>query len=121
MRKIFLFLLVVNAFTAYGQTPKTIKYQAVVRDYAGEIQGDKIVSFRISIIADDPNGLNLCTETQELATNPFGVANLNIGGGQVVSGSFETIDWSTGYFFVKIELDLNGGNNFQFMGTSQLI
>ncbi|MCF8371933.1 MAG: hypothetical protein K9H64_09940 [Bacteroidales bacterium] len=121
MKKIFLFLFVVLSFAAVGQVPNTIKYQAVVRDYAGDVQADKIVSFRISILADDPNGANLYTETQQLATNPFGVANLNIGGGQQVSGNFTTIDWSTSVFFVKIELDLNGGSNFQFMGTSQLM
>ena len=121
MRRILLFLFLIATSAMFAQTTKSIKYQAVVRDYTGAIMGDKIVSFQISILADDPNGQNLYTEIQEVATNPFGVANLNIGTGQLVSGNFQSIDWSTTDFFVKIELDINGGSNFQFMGTSQLM
>ncbi|GAG52677.1 unnamed protein product, partial [marine sediment metagenome] len=54
-------------------------------------------------------------------TNEFGLINLNIGEGTVVSGNFTTIDWSADTYFIKIEMDITGGTTYEEYGISQLL
>jgi len=46
---------------------------------------------------------------------------LNIGQGSVLFGTFDSIAWGNGTYFVKVEFDPQGGTNFVVMGTSQLL
>jgi len=54
-------------------------------------------------------------------TNDNGLISIEIGGGTVVSGSFASIDWTNGPYFIKTETDLDGGANYTITGTSQLL
>ncbi len=122
MKKILLLLaFVIFTLGLYAQTPQVFKYQTVVRDAAGGVYANRIVSFRISILRDNPTGTSVYAETHNTTTNDFGIVNLNIGSGSVVLGSFGAIDWGTHEYFVKTEIDMLGGTDFQFMGTSQLL
>jgi len=60
-------------------------------------------------------------ETHNTVTNQFGLVNLEIGNGNVVSGVFANINWPEGLYFIKTEMDAAGGTNYQLMGTSQLL
>jgi hypothetical protein len=51
----------------------------------------------------------------------LGLFNIQIGGGSIVSGSISAINWSIATYYLKIEMDANGGSSYVFMGTSQLI
>lgn len=104
-----------------AQTPQAFKYQAVVRDNSGNVLVNKNVSFKISILETSTSGTTVYSETQTSITNQFGLANLNIGSGTVVSGTFSTINWGNDTYFVKIEFDPAGGSNYTLMGTSQLL
>ncbi|HNW70101.1 MAG TPA: hypothetical protein PKI01_06845 [Bacteroidales bacterium] len=122
MKKILLlFAFIIFAVGLYAQTPQVFKYQTVVRDAAGAVYANRIVSFRISILRDNPAGTSVYVETHNTTTNDFGIVNLNIGSGSIVSGSFVAIDWGTHEHFVKTEIDMAGGSDYQFMGTSQLL
>jgi hypothetical protein len=115
----FSFLFIVQLILA--QTPKGFKYQAVVRDNLGNVLVNKIVSIKSSILEGSITGSSIYEEKQTLATNDYGVVNLTIGQGTNISGNFNTISWGNNLYFLKTELDVTGGNNFQFMGTSQLM
>lgn len=122
MRKITLLLTLLNlSVCVFSQTPQAFKYQTVVRDANGNAYGNKIVALRISILQDNPLGNAVYVETHNTTTNDFGIVNLNIGLGTTVSGNFSNINWGADDYFVKTEIDINGGSNFQFMGTSQLL
>ena len=118
-RFLLLFLLAVQI--AFAQAPQSFKYQAVARDGSGVLMVNKIISIKTSILAGTATGSVVYAETQTLATNDYGVVTLNIGAGTVVSGSFPAINWGTNTFYVKTELDVNGGSNYLFMGTSQIM
>ena len=105
----------------FAQAPQSFKYQAVARDNSGNVLASKNVSFKISILKTSTTGNAVYCETQTATTNQFGLANLSLGGGTVVSGSFSIINWGNDLYFVKIEFDPSGGSNYQFMGTSQLL
>ncbi|MCD4697998.1 MAG: tail fiber domain-containing protein [Bacteroidales bacterium] len=122
MKKFTLSLVMITiAITVLAQAPQAFKYQAVVRDNAGEIIANQSMSFRISIRTVSAGGAVVYKETHPVITNGFGLANLNIGKGTPVSGSFSTIDWGTATKFLEVELDPLGGSSYITMGTTQLI
>ncbi|TVR75164.1 MAG: hypothetical protein EA408_00980 [Marinilabiliales bacterium] len=112
--------LAVQVLTA--QSPAAFQYQAVVRNSAGEALMNKSVSFRMSILQGDAEGEAVYTEThdQGTMTSPFGMVTLEIGSGQS-TGSLSEVDWSAGPYFLKTELDTEGGANFIHTGTTQLL
>lgn len=105
----------------FSQVPTTIKYQAAIRDTVGQLVQQKFVRLRISLLCDSITGTNVYSEIHGAITNNFGLVNISIGGGQAVNGDFNTIDWSRGGYFIRTELDVNGGLNFKYMGVSQLL
>ncbi|OFX18522.1 MAG: hypothetical protein A2033_02340 [Bacteroidetes bacterium GWA2_31_9] len=68
---------------------------------------------------NDPLGSPVYIETHQIATNEYGIANLSIGSGAVVTGVFADIAWGVTTHFVKTELDITGNQNYEFIGTSQ--
>lgn len=122
MKKLLTFIFSIFCFQLFGQgLPSNFKYQTSIRDNAGNLIANRLVAFRISILQGGTNGTTVYSETHNTATTDFGIANLNIGGGTPLQGSFNTIDWGNGSMFLKVEIDLANGSNFNFMGTSQLL
>lgn len=103
------------------QPPNGFKYQTVVRGSDGNTISDQNVSFRISILQDNPAGLSVYMEQHNVSTNSYGLANMIIGQGIVLSGRFEKIQWGSSEFFLLVELDPEGGSTYQVMGTTQLL
>ena len=44
-----------------------------------------------------------------------------IGQGNSTSGSFSSIDWSLGSYFLKIEVELSAGSGYVDLGTTQFM
>lgn len=116
-----LFLLWAVVVGVQAQAPQAFKYQTVVRNKLGKVLTNRIVNFRISIVQGNINGTPVYTEVHNATTNDYGLINLNIGGGAVVTGDFSTIDWGIDAHFVQVEIDINGGSNYELMGSSQLL
>ena len=122
MKKIHtLFLALIIAGSLMAQTPQSFKYQAVARDAGGDVVADQSVGMQISILQGSISGTAVYVETFMPTTNEFGLINLNIGAGAVVSGDITTIDWSADTYFMKIEMDITGGTTYIEFGTSQLL
>jgi hypothetical protein len=109
------------SLTSHAQAPEAFKYQTVVRNSVNEIIPNQQVALRISILQTSATGSSVYTETHSASTSALGIVNLEIGKGNPVSGSFQSISWGTDQYFVKIELDPAGGTSYQDMGTSQLL
>ena len=56
-----------------------------------------------------------------LNTNNYGLVNIDIGSGTVVSGTFSSIDWSLGPYFIETGLDVTGGITYSMMTTNELM
>src|SRR4051812_19239631 len=93
------------------EAPGAFKYQAVVRDAAGNIIADKRISVEVKVLKSSASGAAVYLETHIVNTNLFGLINLEIGRGNAVNGSLESIDWSSTTYFIEISLDLTGGTN----------
>ena len=97
MKKLFLlfpylfFLIAANA-----QMPKTINYQAVARNAAGQPLTSKTMKVRLSILKTASN--SIYSETRTITTNVSGLFNIEIGstGALSTTGNFKTINWTKG-------------------------
>lgn len=118
---IAVFAMLCIAATSRAQTPQAINYQAIARNSNGDVISNQQVSFRISILQGSAQGSTVYEEIQPATTNQFGLANLAIGAGNVVSGTFNSIEWGSSTYYVKIEFDPKGGTNFAVMGTSEML
>ena len=117
---VFIVFLVFSV-KAYAQSPNSFNYQAVVRNSNGSELTNQIVSIKISIIKGSSSGQSIYSETHTVATNNYGLINIQIGAGSVLSGIFSAIEWGKDTYFVKTELDVSGGNNYELMGITQLL
>ncbi len=98
---------------AYSQSPNLFNYQAVIRDGSGAIRANTGVNIRVSILQGSATGASVFSETHSATTNDFGLVTLRIG--SVEPASFAGINWASGPYCLKLEVD---GNE---MGTSQLL
>ena len=124
MKKLYTILAAVLVTASiFSQSPEKMSYQAVVRDSGDNLVTSQVVGMRISILQTTPMGSAVYIEKQTPTTNVNGLVTLEIGGSSatVVSGTFSTIDWSTGTYFIKTETDPTGDTTYTITGTSQLL
>ena len=123
MKRILLALVAITtiALSSFGQAPEGFKYQAVVRDAGNFILTNQAVGIQMTIQQGSIGGTTVYQETFAPTTNTYGLVNLEIGNGTVVSGDFTTIDWSAGPYYIETAVDVNGGTSYAVMGTSQLM
>ncbi len=103
----------------FAQAPMAFKYQAVARDANGAMIVNKNINVRVGIRDLNITGTIVFQETHAVTTNSFGIININIGNGTLTQGIFSGINWGNGSKFIEIEIDL--GNGFVPIGTSQLL
>jgi hypothetical protein len=122
MKKIFILLaFVFTGATLFAQAPDKMSYQAVIRNASNNLVTSSPVGMRISILQGSASGPVAYVETQTPTTNANGLASIEIGSGVVISGTFASIDWSGGPYFIKTETDPLGGTTYTITGTSQLL
>ena len=115
-----LVMFLVCSYVAFAQTPEKMSYQAIVRDANNTLLVDKLVGIQVSILQNSETGLEVYIETHSVVTNMNGLVALEIGMG-VTSYDFSSIDWTNGPYFVKVETDPNGADNYSISGVSQLM
>lgn len=116
MRSLTLFFFgVLLGATALAQAPQRISYQAILRNAGGVVQTNTSATLGIAIRQGSASGAIEYSENHAVTSNAFGLVNVSIGGGTVVSGSMAAIDWTDGPYFVSTSL------NGTLMGTSQLL
>ena len=120
-RLTFISICLFAAIQLIAQAPQGFKYQTALRDVNGLVLANKLVSIKASLLAGSASANAIYEETHSIATNEFGIASLNIGQGTTLSGAFATIDWGANTYYLKIDLDVSGGSNYVFMGTTQLL
>ncbi|MCB0755724.1 MAG: collagen-like protein [Flavobacteriales bacterium] len=119
MKRLLLILFVATwcHASALGQTaPGLFNYQGVARDAAGNTISNQSVGLRFSIHQGTAVGPVFYSETQNTTANDFGLFTTQIG-----SNGFVNVDWANGPYFLEVEMDANGGTNYQSLGTSQLL
>ena len=120
MKRIYTILVaVLITASVFAQAPQKMSYQAVVRNVSNQLVANTNIGIQVSILQSTITGNSVYTERLFPATNDNGLVTLEIGTGTVVSGNFSTIDWSNDIYFVKTEIDLNGGASYTITSTNQ--
>jgi hypothetical protein len=104
--------------SVWAQAPQKMSYQAVLRNSNGGLITSAPVGMRISILQGSSA---VYVETQTPSTNANGLVSLEIGTGIVVTGTFATINWAAGPYFIKTETDPTGGTAYTIAGTNELM
>ena len=119
-KNLLLITLVWLSSFAFSQTNQTFNYQTVARSMTGQILENQNVSFRISIIQGELPGKVVYAETQLIRTSGNGLLSLTMGQGEAPKGDIPSINQDNGSYFIQLEIDANGGNNYSLMEISRL-
>jgi|LauGreDrversion4_2_1035121.scaffolds.fasta_scaffold105573_2 hypothetical protein len=101
--------------------PKTMSYQAIIRNGSQGLVSNGNITVRISIIKGSEFGSPAFVETHNSKTNSNGLVTLEIGGGIPLFGSFQNIDWSNGPYFIRTETDPLGGTEYGITSISPIL
>ncbi len=100
--------------TLFAQAPGEFNYQAVARD-GNAVLSDATIDVRFDILQGDAQGTSVWNETHSsVTTNAMGLFSLKVG-----SVTTFTVDWTTGPYFLKVQLDL--GSGLQDFGSAELL
>lgn len=122
MVKAFLVFIMSMILTfCFAQPPAKFNYQAIARNANGTVVLNQVVGVRFTIIDLAINGVEIYKETHQVITNGFGLFTVTIGNGSINLGNFSNIPWDIGDKFLKVEMDITGGNNYTELGTTQLL
>ena len=122
MKKFYLLCCIAFLHTMLvAQAPQKFSYQAVVRDQNSALITNQKIGVKISVLQNAIQGTAVYEETHNVQSNENGLITLEIGTGKALVGSFSGIDWATGSYFVKNEIDPKGGENYTIVSTNQLI
>jgi len=122
MKKILLTVgILLGCHLVSAQAPEKMSYQAVMRNSSGQLLTNQNIGVKISVLQGSPAGAAVYSERLTGTTNTNGLISLEIGSGTVLSGTFSTINWPSGNYYLKTETDPTGGTNYTIAGTSQLL
>jgi hypothetical protein len=122
MKRIIIFCVTILFYVcSFAQAPQKMSYQAVIRNSSNTLVINTQVGMQISILQGSASGTAVYVETQTPTSNANGLVSLEVGAGTVVSGTFASINWANGPYFIKTETDPAGGTNYTITGTSQLL
>ena len=118
--KILLILILSTTNFLISQAPSQFTYQSVVRTNSGSLVSNQEVSFRFTILKGTQLGSIVFEEEHTVTTNINGLATMIIGKGSGTDDLSE-IDWGIDSYFLKVEVDPEGGFNYIAEDTTQLL
>jgi uncharacterized protein (TIGR02145 family) len=123
MKKLYLFFvfLMLSVATLTAQSPEKFSYQAVVRDASGQLLSNTEINVLVTILWQSSSGDIVYEELHNATTNVNGLMTLEIGDGNVLSGSFSSIEWGNGPYFLKTEIDPDMSGTFSITSVQQLL
>ena len=126
MKKLLPIVIALFSICGLAQAPNGFNYQASVRDANGDLVTEQSVSFMFHIIQGTQTAAPTYTETHATNTDDLGQVSVVIGQGNqlqgnATSGTFSSIDWSLGSYFLKIEVELSAGSGYVDLGTTQFM
>jgi hypothetical protein len=114
-------LAICSVFYAWSQNaPQGFNYQSVVRNAAGTAYADQTVTMLFAIRSGAANGQIIYTERHVTNTNEYGLVNLVIGRGEVLQGTFNSINWGGGPKYLTASVETSP-NVFEELGSTELL
>lgn len=123
MKKLtFLMFVMLISTNLYAQVPEGFNFQALARGADGIPLVNQSLSVQISVLQGTESGSAVYVESHAITTSPVGMIQIVIGEGTPAEGnSFTNVDWGSDNYFVKLEIDADGGTEFEELGVSRLL
>jgi hypothetical protein len=119
MKKIYTLLALVISLITFAQAPQGFNYQATVRNSSGALIVNQNVYFKFNILLNSQTSVPIYIESHNVTTDGLGQVNLVVGQGTATVGTFSSINWANGSYYLGIEI--NTGSGYVAMGTTQLL
>ncbi|MEY3239905.1 MAG: hypothetical protein RIR11_1343, partial [Bacteroidota bacterium] len=100
--------------------PQGFNYQSVVRNAAGTAHANQTVTMLFAVRSGAANGQVIYTERHVTNTNEYGLVNIIVGRGEVLQGSFSTINWGGGPKYLTASVETSP-NVFEELGSTELL
>jgi hypothetical protein len=120
MRKVLFFALLLLSVVSFSQAPQFLNYQGIARDAGGTIITTAI-GVKFEILQGSASGTVVFDETNTITPSAAGIFTTAIGSGVPGIGTFSAINWATGLYFIRVNIDPAGGTSYSTVGTSQLL
>lgn len=123
MKKIINLILLLITLQTFCQVPELISFRAVAINSNGSLLTNQNISIKISIVDNLISPNEIYVESHSKLTDSNGAFNLNIGGGNFISGTnFNIINWFQGLKYLNVKIDPNNLTNYSVdLGTTQLL
>lgn len=118
------FLFQLSTFhSAYAQAPQGFTYQAAVRDAQGRAVAGRQVTVRIALVQGTALGTESYAEMHQPTTDAAGLFTITVGQGTALTNcTMEAcVDWAAGPWFLRSQVDPEGGQNFTLSTSQQLM
>ena len=116
LRPFLIVLLSLLAAGIFAQPACTVKYQAVARDADDNVYPNREIGVQFSVLPGP-----VYVERHTTTTTSLGHFYLELGGGDPQLGNFTEIDWAATEYSLQIEVDLDGGTNYEVLGESPIL
>ena len=125
MKKVLLTLILtlLSATLLWAQAPQGFTYQAVVRNADGTAVSNRTVSVKLSFIKGSASGTEGYAELHYPTTDAGGLFTVIAGQGMgLVNCPFsDCVDWTDGPWFLRSQIDPDGGENYRLETVQQLM
>lgn len=107
----------------FAQAPQGFTYQAAVRDAQGHAVAGRQVTVRIALVQGTALGTESYAEMHQPTTDAAGLFTITVGQGNALTNcTMEScVDWAAGPWFLRSQVDPEGGQNFTLSTTQQLM
>ncbi len=103
MKKLFTLLFLLQIAILSAQTSNGFTYESTIRNSSNQIVANQYISLRFTIRLNSTSGTVVYKELQNPTTNSSGNVSLIIGKGNAITGTFSTINWSAGTYYLGVE------------------
>ncbi|MEM0997465.1 MAG: CcmD family protein [Bacteroidota bacterium] len=120
VKSLGLIFLLLTAQNGWARDAEGATYDVQILD-SGQVVIGKEVNLRVALLSQTADGAVMYAETHRVTTNDGGVARMVIGSGKSLEGDFDQLDLATGVYFVRVEADPRGGENYQLVSVARLL
>src|ERR1041384_1492592 len=106
MKKLLFFILLLSSNFIFSQAPQFLNYQGVARNAAGTVINSGNIGLKFDILQ---GSTPVYTEENSATPSSAGIFTVAIGNGFNQIGSFSSINWANGPYFIRVSVDPSGG------------
>jgi hypothetical protein len=119
---LFIILAYTSCSTLIGQNvPMMFYYQGQVLDNDDNPLSLTTIALQVTLVSDSITAPPAYVESHNTTTDEQGRFNIIIGQGLASYGEIESVNWASGSVWIKCNIDITGGSDYEPFGITQLL